>query len=48
MIPSLAAARLQRWAVILSAYQYAIQYKKTSDHSNADGLSQLPLTKEPG
>ena len=25
-IPSLAAARMQRWALILSAYQYTIQY----------------------
>ena len=42
-IPPLAAARLQRWAVLLSAYQYDIRYKATSDHSNADGLSRLPL-----
>ena len=48
MIPPLAAVRLQRWADILSAYQYVIQYKKTSDHANADGLSRLPLAKEPG
>ena len=43
-IPSLAAARLQRWAVLLSAYQYEIQFKSTSDHANADGLSRLPLS----
>ena len=42
-IPSLAAARLQRWAVILSAYEYDIKYKSTHAHSNADGLSRLPL-----
>ena len=42
-IPSLAAARLQRWAIILSAYQYEIEFKYTQDHSNADGLSWLPL-----
>ena len=42
-IPSLAAARLQRWAVILSAYNYDIKYKSTDDHGNADGLSRLPL-----
>jgi hypothetical protein len=42
-IPSLAAARLQRWALILSAYQYSIQYKSTTNHGNADGLSRLPL-----
>jgi hypothetical protein len=42
-IPSLAAARLQRWALLLSAYEYEIKYKSTHDHSNADGLSRLPL-----
>ena len=42
-IPSLAAARLQRWALLLSAYDYVIQYKSTNHHCNADGLSRLPL-----
>ena len=41
--PPLAAARLQRWALILSAYQYDIEFKPTAQHSNADGLSRLPL-----
>ena len=42
-VPSLAAARLQRWALLLSAYCYDIEYKPTKEHSNADGLSRLPL-----
>ena len=42
-IPPLSAARLKRWAVILSAYNYKIEYKSTQTHSNADGLSRLPL-----
>ena len=42
-IPSLAAARLQRWALLLSAYSYNIEYKPTGQHSNADALSRLPL-----
>ena len=42
-IPSLAAARLQRWALLLSAYVYDIKYKSTHCHGNADGLSRLPL-----
>ena len=47
-IPSLAAARLQRWAILLSAYDYKIVFKPTQAHSNADGLSRLPLpVKEP-
>ena len=42
-IPSLAAARLQRWAIFLSGYDYNIQFKPTQAHSNADALSRLPL-----
>ena len=42
-IPSLAAARLQRWAWILSAYHYEIEFRPTGEHANADGLSHLPL-----
>ena len=42
-VPTLAAARLQRWAVLLSAYSYDIRFKSTSAHANADGLSRLPL-----
>ena len=47
-IPSLAAARLQRWAVLLSAYQYEIRFKPTQEHANADGLSRLPLPTTTG
>ena len=43
-IPALAAARLQRWAVLLSAYRYEIEFRPTGAHANADGLSRLPLT----
>ena len=42
-IPLLAAARLQSWALLLSYYQYQIQYKSTQTHSSADGLSRLPV-----
>ncbi|XP_031422660.1 uncharacterized protein K02A2.6-like [Clupea harengus] len=42
-IPSLAASRMQRWALILSAHTYDIKYRKSELHSNADGLSRLPL-----
>ena len=45
-IPSLAAARLQRWSILLTAYLYDIEFKPTKDHSNTDGLSQLPLKDE--
>lgn len=42
-VPTLAAARLQRWALILAAYTYEIQYKRSEQHSNADALSRLPV-----
>ena len=42
-IPSLAAARLQRWALLLSAYNYEVVFKPTRAHANVDGLSRLPL-----
>ena len=42
-IPETAATHLQRWAIILSAYDYVIQYKLTAKHGNADRLSRLPL-----
>lgn len=42
-IPSLAASRMQRWALLLSAHQYDIKYRKADLHGNADGLSRLPL-----
>ncbi|XP_039519644.1 uncharacterized protein K02A2.6-like [Pimephales promelas] len=42
-IPSLAASRMQRWALLLSAHTYEIRYRKAEQHGNADGLSRLPL-----
>ena len=42
-VPALAAARLQRWAVQLAAYEYDIEFRPTARHANADGLSRLPL-----
>ena len=41
-IPPLSAARLQRWALTLSALNYTIEFKRTQDHANADALSRLP------
>ena len=46
-IPTLASARLQRWALTLGAYDYTIRYKPGSYHSNADMLRRLPLPSCP-
>ena len=43
-IPTMAANRLQRWAIILTTYTYDIQYKPTKKHGNADTLSCLPIS----
>ncbi|XP_046443918.1 uncharacterized protein K02A2.6-like [Daphnia pulex] len=42
-IPPLAAARMQRWALILAAYSYELEFRKTTEHGNADALSRFPL-----
>ena len=43
----MASARIQRWALTLSAYNYTISYKPGSQHGNADLLSRLPLPGSP-
>ncbi|KAL5470941.1 hypothetical protein EMCRGX_G029003 [Ephydatia muelleri] len=42
-IPKMAANRLQRWAITLSAYQYDLQYVKGKENLLADPLSRLPM-----
>ena len=39
----MAASRLQRWAIILSADDYTVEYEPTKSHGNSDGLSRLPI-----
>ena len=41
-IPTMSAARIQRWALTLSAYEYTIVFKQGEKNGNADGLSRLP------
>ena len=45
--PALAANRLARWALLLSQYNYTIEYRKTYQHGNADALSRLPSGSDP-
>ena len=42
-IPSMAAVRLQRWALLLAAHNYTIKYWRATDHGNTDSLSCMPL-----
>ena len=44
--PMQAAARLQRWSLILASYDYSIQHRSTVNHSNADSMPRLPLPAE--
>ena len=46
-ILSLASARIQRWALTLSAYDYQIKFKAGTENANADLLSRLPLPETP-
>ncbi|XP_036815479.1 uncharacterized protein LOC118943635 [Oncorhynchus mykiss] len=45
-IPAMTAARLQRYALFLASHMYDIEFKPSSLHTNADGLSRLPCTRE--
>ena len=40
------AARLQMYALLLSAHNYTIEYRNTKKHANADSLSRFPLAVE--
>ena len=43
----MASARLQRWSLLLGAYNYTIQFKPGRDNLVADALSRLPLQDWP-
>ena len=42
-----ASARVRRWSLLLSAYEYTMKFRCTSEHSNADALSRVPLREIP-
>lgn len=37
---------MQRWAVFLLGYQYSLEFRSTSQHSNADCFSRLPRPQQ--
>lgn len=41
-----ASARIRRWSVYLSMFEYTLRFRKTDAHANADALSRLPLPVE--
>ena len=47
-IPAMTVAPLQRHALFLAGFNYSIEYKNTTQHGNADGLSRLPVTRDSG
>ena len=47
-LPTRAAARVMRWALLLSAYNFELKYREGSKNGNADGLSRLPLNVRNG
>ena len=45
-VPSMTAARLQRYAMFSAGFEYNIEYKNTTERCNAAGLSRLPLQQK--
>ena len=41
--PATTAARLQRYALFLSGFDYESEYRSSTNHCNANGSSRLPL-----
>ena len=42
-----ASARIRRWSLLLSMYEYTLKFRRTETHGNADTLSRLPLPVAP-
>ena len=42
-----ASARIRRWSLFLSNYEYTIRFRNTSAHGNADALGRLPVEEGP-
>ena len=46
-VPTMSAARIQRWALYLGGHNYTIEFRPSAKHTNVDGLSRLPLPEYP-
>ena len=42
-VPPMVSARIQRWALTLSIYNYTIRFIPGNQNAHADDLSQMPL-----
>ena len=42
-----ASARIRRWSLYLSMFEYTLKFRNTTAHANADALSRLPLPEVP-
>ena len=42
----MAAARMQRWAILLSAYDCTLKYCSSAENSNADFFSRFPSNEK--
>ena len=42
-----ASARIRRWSLYLSQFEYRFTFRRTTAHANADALSRLPLPAQP-
>lgn len=42
-VPTMASPRIQRWALLLAAYDYELVCREGQNHSNTNGLIWLPL-----
>lgn len=47
-LPKIAASRLIRWSVLLSSFNYTIEYKTGKEMEPVDTLSRLPLPTTEG
>ena len=41
------SARIRRWSLYMSMFEYTLKFRNTTAHANADALSGFPLPEEP-